>query len=192
MTRRGARPSARSSLRSGLSQDILLNFHPLGRTVDKKIRIPFHQPLNFSDSILQIVNGYVKLVSHSVTGVVGMNLVYFNSVADSDDPAKAPEAVGRRKKKIIPLEEAPPSPQTPRPPSPTPGPSGTQRRSRRATQKPAKGTEGVLRAGTSLTDRLRAVNTVLNVDYVRKAGAGRSKISNWPVAICLTPDGRVR
>jgi len=72
--------------RSGLSQDILINVTPMGRTsADGKVVIPFSQPLNFRDAVMQIVTGTAKLVSHCITGFVSMNLVY--STSGKEEPA---------------------------------------------------------------------------------------------------------
>jgi hypothetical protein len=207
--------------RSGLSQDILINFHPIGRTIDQKIRMIFPQPLNFADSIIQIVTGYVRLLSHSVTGVAMMSLVYSLSgvderpaaadkrptktvimpmeedsqqqsaaadVASSQDQQQHQQGGARRRERRVKIT-VPTSPQEQD--TDVDWPLSPLERSKRATPGIVKGTSGRLRAGLTLRERLAQINASLNKDYQR-SGERRSKLANWPLAICLTPEGYAR
>jgi hypothetical protein len=81
-----------------LAQDILINFTPMGRTSsDRTIVVPFSQPLNFRDAIMQIVTGTSRLISHCVTGVATMSVVYSSS-GKEEETEIAEESVGRPRK----------------------------------------------------------------------------------------------
>ena len=190
--------------------------------------MPFHRPLNFADSIMQIVNGYAKLISHCVTGLVSMRITYFNSGKDHDAPAPQRVTGGRGAKKkvvkppttaVMATDEMPVGPKVRvQPPSPNPGTSAQAaeaddeyyeveeeitssqesiekrkrggrggRRHKRTTPAVVRGVMGALPSGTTLERRLRVINDALN----SRTTIG-NKLINWPMAVCETPDGRVR
>lgn len=81
-----------------MGNDILLNFTPIGRTGrDKTIIVPFSQPLNFRDAIVQIVNGTAELISHSVTGHAYIDVVYSTSGKD-EGPSEEESASSSRRR----------------------------------------------------------------------------------------------
>lgn len=195
---------------AGLSPDIVLNFNPYGvSTPDKRIRVPFHRPLTFTDSILQIVNGYVKLISHRITGLVSMTLAYSNSGADHDEPGAA-IAVGTRPKPGRPPKKTKTAAAKPgtsaaadaeddeprdedfadavelHSSQDSNGSGGGRRHRRQTTPQVARGIQGILPPAVGLERRLQTLDTALN------RGAGGPKMQQWPMAICLTPEGRIR
>jgi hypothetical protein len=57
----------------------------MGVTTNGTITIPFSQPLNFRDAVMQIVTGTSRLTSHCVTGVASLNMVYSTSGKEAEE-----------------------------------------------------------------------------------------------------------
>lgn len=148
-----------------MAQDILLNFTPMGRTDShRNLHIPFSQPLNFRDAIVQIITGTARLVSHCVSGLASLDIVYSTSG-----------------KNTVPTEEAVAKASV-----------AKRRRVERATPGIARAAEGTWEAGLTLRERLRSMNLGLNRVYSGTGDDAVGKLSNWPATICSTPDGYIR
>lgn len=68
---------------------MLLNIYPMGVTENGMFRVPFGATLNFRDSVVSFICGHVKLIEHSIRGMVGATFAYSNSGQDIDAEEEA-------------------------------------------------------------------------------------------------------
>lgn len=170
----------------------------MGRTDDGKIRVHLgHNALNFRDATVQFLCGSVKLLSHCVTGVIGMTMSYSLSGSDVQEGAGATtrqdrdEGASGSGSASAPIEDEE-GEQSRRRIIPD-LPENPEGRFTRTTPSQVAGLTGRLPQGKTLAERLQIINTELNKDYKRGRGTQKyGKISNWPITCTRTRDGYIR
>lgn len=161
----------------------------MGHTEGGKIRVHLGHALNFRDATVQFLCGSVKLISHCISGIVGMTMVYSLSGSDPEEtPSRPEDGVPSGSASASAMEDE----DTVERRRIVPDDPDQEGRFARATPRNISGVVGQLPPGRTLAERLEIINRELNKDYKRGKTQKYGKISNWPVTCTRTREGFIR